>query len=82
MIKWTRIPPLEFLSRITAENIIHTKPNVTSYAIQRISKINDTFDVCLKKVLKRDIIHYSNLQRSAVFENFQAIDAIGLPVLR
>lgn len=76
LIKWTTVPPLQCLSRAGSENILHTKPGVTSYAIHRISKIRDTFDLCLTEAMKRDIVHYSNLQGSAVFENFQTIDDI------
>ncbi|XP_053967658.1 uncharacterized protein LOC128869172 [Anastrepha ludens] len=75
LIKWTTIPSLQCLSRAASENILYGKSGVTSYVIHRISKIRDTFDLCLTEALKSYIIHYSNLQGSAVFENFPAVDA-------
>ena len=74
MKKWTTIPPLECLNRTAAENILHTKPGVTSYAIQRISKIRDTF-VVLYGIHESYVKGYNSLQqftRKCCFQKFSS----------
>ncbi|XP_037931805.1 piggyBac transposable element-derived protein 4-like [Teleopsis dalmanni] len=76
-IKWTTIPPNgRELLRATNENVIHERTGVTAYAVQRISEIRDSFDLCITTTMKKEIIRYSNMQGNAVYENFHCMDEI------
>lgn len=65
------------LSRASAENIIRGCMGVTSFAVQRISNIIDTFSLCLTDTMKKNIIRFSNMEGRRVYkDNYIEIDDI------
>lgn len=74
-IKWTNAPA-HSLSRFPGEQIMHQRPGVTSYAVQRITEIKDSFDLCFINSIKRDVILFTNMEGNRRNENIHNIDKV------